>query len=267
MPTSKINDITLYYESHGQGEPVVLIAGFGSDHTVWGGIVNLLKDSHQVIVLDNRGIGQTDVPTGIYSIKQMAQDVIALCDHLGVKKAHFVGNSMGGFIVQSLAYHYPDRTKSILISNSTTNAQCCFNIYLAAQLELLKAEAPLISLIKSSCSWVFSYGFLSQPEVFANLVQLTLDNPYPFTITGYEGQYAAIKAFDSRQWINQINVSTLVMGADEDLIFNEKSVKSLADSILGSTYFSFSHCGHLPFIEYPEKFARLVVEHVQKNKC
>lgn len=95
MPHIKVNDISMYYEMHGKGEPIVFIAGFSVDHVAWFEVVERFKDKYQVILFDNRGVGQTDVPDGPYSIEQMTDDVAALCSALGVPQAHFVGNSMG----------------------------------------------------------------------------------------------------------------------------------------------------------------------------
>lgn len=258
MPKIKINDIEMYYETQGQGEPIVLIAGFSADHVHWNEVVDHLKDSYQLITLDNRGAGQTDVPLGAYTIDQMAQDVVDLCMALGIKQANFVGNSMGGYIAQVLAYKHPKLVKSMVISNSTTATHTCFHFYVDAQLELIKANAPVVPLIRGSCSWAFSYQFLSQPGVFERLIQWGLQNPFPFTIAGYEGQYAALDQFDSSQWASNIKVPTLVISGGEDLIFSEKSVKALADLIPGAHYYCFEKCGHLPFIEYPKEFADLI---------
>lgn len=119
MPKAKINDINLYYEIHGQGEPLVLVAGFSADHLSWECILNYLTPYYKVLIFDNRGAGQTDAPNGLYSIEQMTCDVDALCQYVGFEKAHFIGNSMGGYIVQMMAYRYPSRVKSVVISNST----------------------------------------------------------------------------------------------------------------------------------------------------
>ena len=264
MPKLKVNDIAMYYEVQGEGEPVVLVAGFSADNILWGALVNILKNNYQVIVLDNRGAGQTDAPAGAYSIDQMANDIVALCANIGIKQAHFIGNSMGGFIVQTLAYQNPELVKSVIISNSTTATHCCFNLYVQAQLELMKANSPRAALIKASCAWAFSFQFLTQPGVFESLIKMGLENPYPFSVTGYEGQYAALQQFDSSQWASQIHVPALVISANQDLIFSEQSVKSLAELIPNAAYFCFADCGHLPFVEYPEKFAKLVKEHIQQ---
>lgn len=252
----------MYYECYGQGEPIILIAGFSADHTVWYEAINQLKQSYQIIVFDNRGAGQTDIPKGNYSIKQMADDVFALCEKLKIRQAHFVGNSMGGFILQLLALHHPKLVKSAIISNSTYSVRCGFHVYVAAQLELIKANAPLASLLKASCAWAFSYQFLSKPGMLDSLVQIGLDNPYPFSIDGYEGQYAALNQFDSSTWANQIDVPTLVIGSDQDIIFSEASIHALAKQIPKAKYYCFTECGHLPQLEYPEVFAKVILDFI-----
>jgi 3-oxoadipate enol-lactonase len=259
------NDISMYYEIHGQGEPIVFIAGFGVDHTMWNAIIDKFKDDYQIILFDNRGIGQTDVSHGAYSIEEMTSDVVTLCSKLGINRAHFVGNSMGGFIVQNIAFKHPKLVKSATLSNTASTIHTCFHIYLEAQLELLKAGAPLAALIKASSSWVFSIKFLSQPNMLKILIQQGLENLYPFTIRGYEGQYTALSQFDSRQWVSRIDVPTLVLSSNQDLIFSEQSVKMLAEEIPNAAYYCFSECGHLPMIEYPETFSKIIQEFINSK--
>lgn len=258
MPKIKLNDISMYYEIHGKGEPIIFIAGFSADHTTWQEIIDLFKNHYQVILFDNRGAGQTDAPKGPYSIEQMANDVVLLCSNLNIKHAHFVGNSMGGYILQTLAFKYPELVKSAVISNSAMMTHCCFHFYVEAQLEFIKSNTPLTALIKASCSWAFSYRFLSQPGMFDRLLKWGIENPYPFTIDGYEAQYAALDIFDSRNWISKINVPTLVLGSDQDLIFNESIVKQLANQIPKAKYHGFSDCGHLPHLEHPQVYFNVI---------
>ncbi len=264
MPKIKVNDISMYYEIHGKGEPMFLIPGFSADTTIWNAVTDKLAEKFQVILFDNRGAGQTDIPNGPYTIEQMVDDLITLCENLSIAKAHFVGSSMGGFILQMLAVKHPELVKSAIICNSTTNINCCFHLYVGAQLELIKAKAPQSALVKASCSWGFSYRFLSLPGMIENLLQFATNNPHPFTIEGYEGQYAALDKFNSDTWVRQMNVPTLVIAGDQDLIFNEKSIKALADKIPGAEYFCFAECGHLPILEYPEQFSDLVVKFVNQ---
>ncbi len=254
MPTIKINDINIYYELHGAGEPLVLIGGFGADHLGWLPVVNFFKKHYQVLVFDNRGAGQSDAPPGPYSVEQMADDVSELCIQLNINKAHFIGNSMGGFIVQSLAVRYPQQVKSAIISNSDSHTEYCFLVYMGAQRELLQYNESLKAVLQASYAWLFSSSFLSQKNMLAYMLQLGLDNPYPFSLNGYDGQHTAIRGFDSRPWIHQLHAPALILSATDDLVFREHSVRAFAEKIVHAEYSCFSRCGHLPHIEYPEQF-------------
>lgn len=258
MPKAKINDITLYYEIHGAGEPLVLISGFGADHVGWTPVLDAFAKHYQVILLNNRGSGQTDAPIGPYSIVQMAKDTAALCDFLSIKQAHFIGNSMGGYIVQQLAHDYPALTKSIVISNSSLYTESVFHYYLAAQLELMKSNAAPETLMRAMCTWIFSYHYLSQPGKYDELIQWGKSNPYPFTIAGYEGQFAALKNFDSREWANRIAAPTLVLASDHDIILCPVLSKKIVSAIKHAEFYCFETCGHIPHIEKPHEYVRVV---------
>lgn len=266
MPHMKVNDINMYYEVHGEGEPIVLIAGFSADHLVWAAALEYFKEDYQVILLDNRGAGQTDIPDGPYSIDQMADDVAALCVGLGISKAHFVGNSMGGYIVQTLAHRHKSLIKSLVISNSASGLGTPFRIYIEAQREMRRVNVSKEILFKAGCSWLFSYHFLAQPGMLDILIQLGLQNPYPFSDKGYDGQYAALQKFNSSSWLKDFGVPTLILSADQDLIFREPLVKAFAEHINGAQYYCFKECGHLPMIEYPELFKQLVHEFIGQRK-
>lgn len=260
MSIVHVNGVQLYYEMQGEGEPLVLVVGFGGDLSTWAGIRVSLAKHYRVILFDNRGVGRSEVPDGPYSIEQMAQDTRALCEYLNIQSAYFMGNSMGGHIVQMLAYQYPSLVKKAVISNSVMNPKVPFRVFAEGKLELIKAGAPLSAIVKISCSQGFSYQFLSQPGQMEKLIELAKNNPYPFNIRGYEGQSAALNAFNSTEWAHKISVPVLVMGADQDLIFREELVRALAAAIPGAQYHSFKNCGHIPYLEYPEEFVQTMVE-------
>lgn len=264
MPKIKINDIHMYYEIHGKGDPIVLVAGFSADHLGWLPIVDKFSEHYQVILFDNRGAGQSDIPSGPYSISQMTKDVVDLCAALNIQQAHFVGNSMGGCIVQALCYQFPQLVKSAVISNSAMRTDTPFYLYVKAHMELLSANAPLELLMKAMCTWVFSYKFLCLPNMIETLIKIAKENPYPMTMQGYQSQYVALGEFDSTDWVHKINVPTLIITSNQDLIFSEKSSEHLSKVIKQSEYFCFKDCGHLPYIEQPEKFTEVVMEFLRK---
>lgn len=248
----------MYYEIHGKGEPLVLVSGFSADHLGWTPVLGALSQEFQVILFNNRGAGQTDVPTGFYSIEQMAHDIFSLCEALKIKSAHFIGNSMGGHLVQMLAYHYPTLIKKLIISNSAISIKSAFRVYLSAHYELMKANAPIEPLLKIMLAWCFSGQYLAQPGRLDDLIRLAQQNPYPFTITGFEGQFAAISAFDSSKWLKEIKAPTLIVTGDQDIILLPALSKKLAAEIPHAQFHCFENCGHIPHIEYPQEYVRVI---------
>lgn len=263
MAIAKLDQVSLYYEVEGQGKPLVLVSGFSADHTTWRLVAPLLAKHFKVITFDNRGAGQSTVPEGEYEIGELAQDVALLCRELKIDKANFIGNSMGGYIVQTLAHQYPNLVEKVIISNSALGGDTCFKQYLEAQLALLKAEAPIEALIKATACWVYSKYYLADPENMQAILRQILENPFPFTLTGYEGQFAALKKFNAKPWVKEINVPAMVFGADEDIIFYSNMIKAIADEIPAAKYYEFSRCGHLPHIEQPQEYVKQVLRFLE----
>jgi len=123
MPIAKVNDINMYYEMHGGGEPLVLIAGLGTDLTVYEPIINELSQKSKVLAFDNRGVGRTDKPDAPYAIEMMADDTAALMSGVGIEKAHVLGISMGGRIAMALALQHPDKVKSLVLTSYVRDHQ------------------------------------------------------------------------------------------------------------------------------------------------
>src|SRR5262249_51251302 len=111
MPKVQVNGSDLYYESRGTGDPLLLIAGFACDHTIWSLVVPILASRHRVVVFDNRGTGQTSSPDRDFSIRQLAEDAAGLLDAIGLTSAHVAGHSMGGMIAQELALAHPEKVR------------------------------------------------------------------------------------------------------------------------------------------------------------
>jgi pimeloyl-ACP methyl ester carboxylesterase len=114
-PYARARDIKLYYEVYGDGPPILLIPGLGTDTRLFVNVVPLLATSRQVVALDPRGGGQSDKPAGPYSMEQMADDVTGLLNALEVARADVVGYSMGGKIALRLATCHPDLVDHLVL--------------------------------------------------------------------------------------------------------------------------------------------------------
>jgi 3-oxoadipate enol-lactonase len=115
MPFVENQGAKLYWDEQGSGEPLLLIMGLSYPSYMWHRSRPVLANSYRTIALDNRGVGQSDVPPGIYSIALMASDAAAVMDAAGVESAHVFGVSMGGMIAQEFALQYPSRVRSLIL--------------------------------------------------------------------------------------------------------------------------------------------------------
>ncbi|MFI5268565.1 MAG: alpha/beta fold hydrolase [Chloroflexota bacterium] len=120
MPSQALGTgIDLYYESHGEGEPLVLIPSTGYAGNVFDmHLAPELSKSLRLITFDPRGCGRSSQPDSVYTIDQMACDVYELLGHLKIETAHVLGHSIGGRVALSLALNFPGRVKSLILAAS-----------------------------------------------------------------------------------------------------------------------------------------------------
>ncbi|MEM6666723.1 MAG: alpha/beta fold hydrolase, partial [Pseudomonadota bacterium] len=109
MPFAPIDDGELYYEVHGSGPPLLLIAGLGGLGSYWTPQIDRFSQHFTLIVQDHRGTGKSSRSKIKYSLEQMAQDTLRLMDALSLESAHLVGHSTGASIGQILAIEHPRR--------------------------------------------------------------------------------------------------------------------------------------------------------------
>ncbi len=114
MPQIKAGSININYDTYGDGEPLLLIMGFGMPGMAWLPSLSMLP-GFQCIYFDNRGTGMTDKPEGVYTVEQMAEDASNLLNALNIPKAKVFGVSMGGMIAQELTLRHPEQVVKVVL--------------------------------------------------------------------------------------------------------------------------------------------------------
>lgn len=110
--------IRMYYEATGSGEHLILVPGSGGAHGVWSNQIGPFSEFYRCIALDLRGGGNSDKPKGNYTVRLLADDVVALMDALKIEGAHIMGQSLGSAMAQEIAINYPQRVKSISLHST-----------------------------------------------------------------------------------------------------------------------------------------------------
>ncbi|MFD1972232.1 alpha/beta fold hydrolase [Trinickia caryophylli] len=163
MPYFTSADIDQYYEVHGQGQPVVLVAGYTCDHTFWSDVCRELQPHRQVVVFDNRAVGLSKDGGRPFSIDTLAGDTAALIRHLGLTKPTVVGQSMGGAIVQTMRARFASSCGPSVIVNSTQLFSPKAQLALRSALALRHAGVDIDLIVDTVLPWVAGSAWLATP--------------------------------------------------------------------------------------------------------
>ena len=252
MSQAKFNGIDIYYELHGQGEPLVMIAGYSCDHTFWAAMLEDLASHFQVLIFDNRAIGQTKDKGHPFTLETMAEDTIGLIQYLGLKRPHIVGQSMGGAISQIIARKFHDEINKLVILNSMPKVNHASLMVLDAMINLCKENIPFERIIDVSLPWFYSSEFFAVPKNISTLKKIIFNNPYPQSIADFERQYHAIKKFDSSEWLHEIKSSTHIIVSEKDIVTLPSEGQILQQKIPGATLTTIQG-GHSCPVENPRQ--------------
>jgi pimeloyl-ACP methyl ester carboxylesterase len=238
MPTARIGDIHIHYNTRGQGAPLLLIMGYRGSGLMWGEeFITLLSRSFQVIYFDNRGTGRSDKPDTLYTIPIMADDAAGLLRHLGIRQADVFGVSMGGMIAQELVLRHPQMVRRLVLGCTSCGGPQAF----LASLEVLAKfiHPPDMSLeeaVRRQWTVMFSPRFLETQQA------------PPHTTLRH---LMAMQRFNTYGRLGMITTPTLVItGADDVLVPPANSIL-LATRIHGACLEILTHTGHGFFWEVP----------------
>lgn len=120
MKKIKLNGIELAYERRGKGMPLVLIHGYPLDHSIWNETISQLENDFDLILPDVRGFGESSTVDAPYTLSDIANDLAALLDSLGVERTTLAGHSMGGYIALAFAKAFPERVTGLALVSSQT---------------------------------------------------------------------------------------------------------------------------------------------------
>lgn len=229
MPRVRLNNIQVYYEVHGEGEPLMLVAGLGSDSQSWGPVLGDLADSFQVIVLDNRGVGRSTQDTDI-SIEAMAGDCVALLDHLSIPSAHALGHSMGGCIAMEMGLSYPRRVRKLVLAGTSPTLPAGER-ELLAEWDRRYATDDHADWLAYIYQWIFTKEYLADPKLLAATIKYSVEYPYPQEKQALHRQTQALLSFDCSSRLTQLAAQALVLGGEEDILITPAQSEESLGSI------------------------------------
>lgn len=265
MPKAQINDINIYYEAHGTGEPLLLIHGLASRGEGWQHQLPTLSQHYTTIIFDNRGVGATDQPDEAYSIARMADDAAGLLTHLGIAQAHVFGVSMGGMIAQELALRHPHRVNRLALGCTHCGIHNCIpaprwvgDIFRTAK------GRPRADVARDFIPANWSQKTrTTRPELIETTCTQQLNNGQQNH--AYWRQLMAIYQFDTYDRLPQITQPTLVLTGQEDLLIPPGNSAIIAERIPNARLVEFADASHLFFIESAAAVNQTLNEFLQEK--
>jgi pimeloyl-ACP methyl ester carboxylesterase len=237
---------------------LLLIHGLGYARWGWEPVLPGLAEKFDVVLFDNRGIGESDAPPGPYTAAGMAADAIQVLDEAGIERAHVVGTSLGGMIAQELALAHPERVDRLVLACTTPGGPKAHPM--PQQTVALMVEAatlePAVALRRFVENALSPATVAARPELVDRIMAhrlATAQDP-----AAWAAQASAGAAFDAYDRLAGLTAPALVQHGVEDVVVAPRNGDLLVELLPDARLERFRCTGHLFFWEEPDRFVSSV---------
>ncbi|MFC1947939.1 alpha/beta fold hydrolase [Chloroflexota bacterium] len=266
MPYVKVGNLNMYYEIHGQGEPLVFINGWFMCLGLFYPLVPVYAQEYKVITFDNRGAGKSDAPEGPYSLEIMAQDLAGLLDVIGIEKAHFLGHSMGARIAEEMALSFPEKVHSIILAGPITySSEISWAPQPATKEEIkLWEEQTLEEWAWKLLSDRVNGDFIpNNREMAENLVNIIIEGYGP--PHARDGHTHASQSYDNFNRLPEIKAPTLILAGREDRTVPLENILMLKERLPGAELAVLDNVRHFMMWEAFDKSNRIILDFLERH--
>ena len=256
---SIINGARIHYERDGAGMPLILLHAGVADHRMWNPQVSAFSKHFDVIRPDFRGCGESELPPGAWNPRE---DVLALMDELQLKPAHLVGCSIGGGLALDFALDHPERVSKLVLVGSGPSGQedDPLHEHLFAEAMAAEKSGDPDSINQADMNlWLDGpnrpRGYVAEPvrSLFREMNGKNIGVDWSKSPT-VKLDPPAVKR------LHEVTARVLVIVGDKDLQPLQESADLMAESISGARKAVIKDAAHLPNLEHPEEFNRLVLD-------
>jgi pimeloyl-ACP methyl ester carboxylesterase len=271
--TTQIKGHTIFYIVKGEGEPLLLIHGYGAGFWVWEKQVDILSHSYRVYALDLLGHGFSDRPKIDYTPETYIHFFRDFMDGVGIERATLIGNSMGGGIAWAMAALFPERVKRLILINcvppdvlkqvrneSFRMLAAVKDIPLLSYLVIASRNKNLIKAILQEC---VSDIRLITPEIVIRQYQLSRIKGTTWVL--YSTLQNGKDTSKMGDYFSRIHHPALLIWGERDLIFPLSVGENLHQAIQGSKLFVIEKSGHIPMWETPEVVNRAILDFLKEK--
>lgn len=254
----QLDELNMYYHDNQKTNltPIVFIHGLGENLDSWKDQLDTFDSKYRIIAMDLRGHNRSDDGNKPISIQQFAEDIIALCDKLAIKQAHFVGLSMGGIIAQYLAINHAKYMLSASLCNTASY------VTEEAKHKLPERLAMIETILMDEMADFIARACLPEPtnpEIYQtafNIFRLNRKKPY-------SDATKATFSIDYRNQLKSITIPTLIFTGECDKATPPSASEFIHSQIPHSILKIIPKVGHLSKLENPTMFNQLILDFIK----
>jgi 3-oxoadipate enol-lactonase len=248
MNKTKVNGTEINYELHGaEGRPwLVLSHSLACSTRMWDPQIEAFQSKYRILAYDMRGHGKSAAPSGAYSLDMLADDVLGLMKELGVKRATFIGLSIGGMIGQTLALRQTGLFDGMVLAD-TTHTQPPEAVKQWEDRIRIAESQGMKGLLASTMERWFTASFRNSPAA-KKIGELILATP----VAGYVGCGKAIMKLDTTARLKEIKLPVLAITGAEDGAAG--GTRHIGETVPGAKFVSIPNASHIANVEQPAAF-------------
>jgi len=246
------NGTKLFVQIDGaEGAPWLICSNsLGATHRMWAPQMEVLTQRHRVLRYDTRGHGQSAAPKAPYDLADLVGDVVGLMDHHGIKKADYLGLSLGGMTGLGLALDHPDRIKRLICCDARADAPPPFAKMWEERIAAVDAKGVTALWPGTLERWLTPACQTRVPEIVDQLKtefeQTSAD--------GYKGCSAAIRGLDYLRHLGRLSLPVLYVVGDQDSGASPETMRAMADATPGAKFEEIENAAHIANIDNVEVF-------------
>lgn len=252
MATATIRGASIHYDVEGDGaETIVFAHGLLWSGRMWERQVAALRDRYRCVTFDFRGQGQSEVTRGGYGMDELTLDTLALLEHLGLRDAHFVGLSMGGFIGLRLAARHPEWLRSLTLVESAADPEPRANVPRYGAMALVARTVGFAPVLDRVMRIMFAEPFLTDPRRASERDEMRRRLASVDVTGAVRATLGVIRREGVTAELGRVRVPTLVVHGAEDSAIAMPRARRMADAIAGAKLVVVPRAGHTSAIEEP----------------